>query len=170
MKTPCAKPSSLTEENPATSPAKQVTTDVVRPNLAVVMRLKQRKFRWLWQDQRKQSMLFKLLKPQQTTNVSNFGSKPLYREFWLGVSSTKEVPVARPIIVEDAKYVVDKTELEAIASSSEIREALKDEALQKLITNIDRSSNPLKALDEAMGDEAFRILKDKILLNLSKKK
>ncbi|KAG5407251.1 hypothetical protein IGI04_013370 [Brassica rapa subsp. trilocularis] len=90
----------------------------------------------------------------------------------IGASATKEVPVARPITVtaEEAKYVVDKTQLEAIASSSEIREALKDESLQKLITKIDSSSNPLKELDEAMGEEAFRMLKDKILSNLSKKK
>ncbi|XP_033143518.1 zinc finger HIT domain-containing protein 3 isoform X2 [Brassica rapa] len=90
----------------------------------------------------------------------------------IGASATKEVPVARPIKItaEEAKYVVDKTQLEAIASSSEIREALKDESLQKLITKIDSSSNPLKELDEAMGEEAFRMLKDKILSNLSKKK
>ncbi|XP_013705322.2 zinc finger HIT domain-containing protein 3 isoform X3 [Brassica napus] len=89
-----------------------------------------------------------------------------------GASATKEVPVARPITItaEEAKYVVDKTQLEAIASSSEIREALKDEALQKLIASIDSSSNPLKELDEAMGEEAFRMLKEKILSNLSKKK
>ncbi|WZY85890.1 hypothetical protein YC2023_032274 [Brassica napus] len=90
----------------------------------------------------------------------------------IGASATKEVPVARPlnITAEEAKYVVDKTQLEAIASSSEIREALKDESLQKLITKIDSSSNPLKELDEAMGEEAFRMLKEKILSNLSKKK
>ncbi|KAF3489426.1 hypothetical protein F2Q69_00057577 [Brassica cretica] len=89
-----------------------------------------------------------------------------------GASATKEVPVARPITItaEEAKYVVDKTQLEAIASSSEIREALKDEALQKLIASIDSSSNPLNELDEAMGEEAFRMLKEKILSNLSKKK
>ncbi|XP_009137810.1 zinc finger HIT domain-containing protein 3 isoform X3 [Brassica rapa] len=87
-------------------------------------------------------------------------------------SPTKEaqMAVAIPVNAEEAKHVVDKTQLEAIASSSEIREALKDESLQKLITKIDSSSNPLKELDEAMGEEAFRMLKDKILSNLSKKK
>ncbi|CAH8322377.1 unnamed protein product [Eruca vesicaria subsp. sativa] len=83
-------------------------------------------------------------------------------------SIAKEVPVARPITVEEEKYVVEKTQLEAIASSSEIREALKDEALQKLIFNIDNSSNPLQELDEAMGVEAFRVLTEKILSNISK--
>ncbi|CAG7886830.1 unnamed protein product [Brassica rapa] len=83
-------------------------------------------------------------------------------------SAAKEVPVARPITVEEEKYVVEKTQLEAIASSSEIREALKDEALQKLICSIDSSSNPLLELDEAMGVEAFRVLTEKILSNISK--
>ncbi|KAF8097784.1 hypothetical protein N665_0281s0046 [Sinapis alba] len=84
-------------------------------------------------------------------------------------STAKEVPVARrPITVEEEKYVVEKTQLEAIASSSEIREALKDEALQKLISSIDSSSNPLLELDEAMGVEAFRLLTEKILSNISK--
>ncbi|KAG2240108.1 hypothetical protein Bca52824_091110 [Brassica carinata] len=83
-------------------------------------------------------------------------------------SAPKEVPVARPITVEEEKYVLEKTQLEAIASSSEIREALKDEALQKLISSIDSSSNPLLELDEAMGVEAFRLLTEKILSNISK--
>nr|VDD48637.1 unnamed protein product [Brassica oleracea] len=83
-------------------------------------------------------------------------------------SAAKEVPVARPITVEEEKYVVEKTQLEAIASSSEIKEALKDEALQKLISTIDSSSNPLQELDEAMGVEAFRVLTEKILSNISK--
>ncbi|ESQ54360.1 hypothetical protein EUTSA_v10026155mg [Eutrema salsugineum] len=82
----------------------------------------------------------------------------------------KEVMVARPINVEEEKYVVEKTQLEAIASSSEIREALKDEALQKLICNIDSSSNPLSELDQAMGVEAFRVFTEKILSNISKSK
>ncbi|XP_056859290.1 uncharacterized protein LOC108827102 isoform X2 [Raphanus sativus] len=85
-------------------------------------------------------------------------------------SAAKDIPVARPpITVEEEKYVVEKTQLEAIASSSEIREALKDEALQKLISSIDSSSNPLQELDEAMGVEAFRVLTEKILANISKR-
>ncbi|CAA7050099.1 unnamed protein product [Microthlaspi erraticum] len=86
------------------------------------------------------------------------------------IAATPVISVARPINVEEEKFVVDKTQLEAIASSSEIREALKDEALQKLIFNIDTSSNPLKELDEAMGVEAFRIFTDKILSNISESK
>ncbi|XP_013596365.1 PREDICTED: zinc finger HIT domain-containing protein 3-like [Brassica oleracea var. oleracea] len=122
---PCVKPSS-TDEKPATSPAKEVSVDVVEKTEAKAS----------------------------------------------AACATKEaqVAVARPINVEEAKHAVKKTHLEATASSSEIREALEDEALQKLIASIDSSSNPLKELDEAMGEEAFRMLKEKILSNLSKKK
>ncbi|KFK29428.1 hypothetical protein AALP_AA7G133200 [Arabis alpina] len=83
-------------------------------------------------------------------------------------SSANEVQVARPINIEEEKYVVEKTQLEAIASYSEIREALKDEALKKLICSIDSSSNPIQELDEAMGGEAFRVFTDKILSNICK--
>ncbi|CAN8230125.1 unnamed protein product [Cochlearia groenlandica] len=83
-------------------------------------------------------------------------------------SPAKKIPMARPINVEEVKYVLEKTQLEAIASCSEIREALKDEALQKLILSIDSSSNPLQELDEAMGVESFRLLTDKILSNIAK--
>ncbi|XP_010433161.1 PREDICTED: zinc finger HIT domain-containing protein 3 isoform X2 [Camelina sativa] len=85
-------------------------------------------------------------------------------------SPAKEIPVARPLHVEEEKFVLEKAQLEAIASSSEIREALKDESLQKLIYNIDSSSNPLQELDEAMRVEAFREFTDKILSNISKSK
>ncbi|KAL1216308.1 hypothetical protein V5N11_026787 [Cardamine amara subsp. amara] len=84
------------------------------------------------------------------------------------VSPAKEGPMARPIVVEEENYVLEKAQFEAIASSSEIREALKDEALQKLIFSIDSSSNSSKELDEAMGTEAFREFTDKILLTISK--
>ncbi|XP_010451144.2 PREDICTED: zinc finger HIT domain-containing protein 3 [Camelina sativa] len=88
----------------------------------------------------------------------------------IAASPAKEVPVARPLHVEEEKFVLEKAQLEAIASSSEIRDALKDEALQKLIYNIDSSSNPLQELDQAMGVEAFREFTDKILSNISKSK
>ncbi|CAB81470.1 putative protein [Arabidopsis thaliana] len=84
---------------------------------------------------------------------------------FVAASPAKEVPVKRP---EEANDVVEKTQQKASASSSEIREALKDEPLQKLIYSIDSSSNPLQELDEAMGIEAFREFTDKILSNISK--
>ncbi|KAK6238924.1 hypothetical protein QUC31_004393 [Theobroma cacao] len=54
-------------------------------------------------------------------------------------------------------------QLQAIASSSEVREALKDEHLQKLISDIDSSPDAMNELDKAMGVDVFRIFSDKIL-------
>ncbi|CAK7349463.1 unnamed protein product [Dovyalis caffra] len=48
------------------------------------------------------------------------------------------------------------------ASSSEIRDILMDESLQKLICNIDCSADPESELDKAMGVDAFCIFTDKL--------
>ncbi|XP_039034855.1 uncharacterized protein LOC120171144 [Hibiscus syriacus] len=49
------------------------------------------------------------------------------------------------------------------ASSDEVREALKDEHLRKLISDIDSSPDALNELDKAMGVDVFRIFSDNIL-------
>ncbi|CAN7014935.1 unnamed protein product, partial [Brassica rapa subsp. trilocularis] len=150
---PCVKPSS-TDEKPATSPAKEVSVDVVEKTEVKASGSSDA-------SPTKEAQMAVAI-PVNAEEAKHVVDKTQLEA--IGASATKEVPVARPITVtaEEAKYVVDKTQLEAIASSSEIREALKDESLQKLITKIDSSSNPLKELDEAMGEEAFRMLKDKI--------
>lgn len=76
----------------------------------------------------------------------------------------------RPIYVDHASEVLKKEQLEAIASSSEILEALKDEDIQKLIYNIDSSPDAEKELDRAMESEAFRIFTDKILSTINSDK
>ncbi|CAF2029474.1 unnamed protein product [Brassica oleracea] len=161
LKIPCVK-SSSTDEKPATSPAKEVSVDVVEKTEA--------KASGSSAACATKEAQVAVARPINVEEAKHAVDKTHLEA--TGASATKEVPVARPITItaEEAKYVVDKTQLEAIASSSEIREALKDEALQKLIASIDTSSNPLKELDEAMGEEAFRMLKEKILSNLSKKK
>ncbi|KAL9318255.1 hypothetical protein ACSQ67_014772 [Phaseolus vulgaris] len=45
------------------------------------------------------------------------------------------------VVVEETSEVLQKFQLEAIASSSEIRDSLNDKALQELICRIDSSSN-----------------------------
>ncbi|XP_021275191.1 zinc finger HIT domain-containing protein 3 isoform X2 [Herrania umbratica] len=52
---------------------------------------------------------------------------------------------------------------ERSTSSSEVRKALKDEHLQKLISDIDSSPDAMNELDKAMGVDVFRIFSDKIL-------
>ncbi|KAM3689636.1 hypothetical protein ACB094_09G060800 [Castanea mollissima] len=71
--------------------------------------------------------------------------------------------VERPLTVEKPGDVLQKLQLEAIASSSEIRDALKDGNLQKLIDNIDGSPDAENELDKAMGVEVFRTFTEKIL-------
>lgn len=70
--------------------------------------------------------------------------------------------VDRPIYVGDQNEILEKLQLEAIASSSEIHNSLNDERLQKLILAIDGSPDPEIELDKAMEDEAFRIFSSKI--------
>ncbi|XP_042971589.1 uncharacterized protein LOC122303732 isoform X9 [Carya illinoinensis] len=48
------------------------------------------------------------------------------------------------------------------ASSGEIRDALKDENLQKIIRNIDCSPDAENELEKAMGVEAFCMFTDKL--------
>lgn len=63
--------------------------------------------------------------------------------------------------------MLQKSQLESIASSSEIRDVLKDGELQKLISSIISSSNAENELDKAMENEIFRIFSNKILSTLS---
>ncbi|XP_007049879.2 PREDICTED: zinc finger HIT domain-containing protein 3 [Theobroma cacao] len=84
--------------------------------------------------------------------------------------STKERSTASPrfqvekkLEVDDPSEMLQILQLQAIASSSEVREALKDEHLQKLISDIDSSPDGMNELDKAMGVDVFRIFSDKIL-------
>ncbi|KAH7577752.1 hypothetical protein JRO89_XS01G0294400 [Xanthoceras sorbifolium] len=74
-----------------------------------------------------------------------------------------ELPVEKPLPADEPSEVLQKVQLESIASSSEIRDALKDESLQKLISDIDGSPDAENALDKAMEVEVFRIFTDKVL-------
>lgn len=74
--------------------------------------------------------------------------------------------VERPYLVDEPCEVLQKSQLESIASSSEIRYALKNKELQELIYNIDYSPDAVKELDKAMGSEVFRIFSDKVLFQV----
>ncbi|KAB2600582.1 zinc finger HIT domain-containing protein 3 [Pyrus ussuriensis x Pyrus communis] len=74
-----------------------------------------------------------------------------------------ELLVERPLVVEEPREVLQRPQLEATASSSEIHSALKDENLRKLILSIDCSPDAEKELEKAMGVDAFQIFTDKIL-------
>lgn len=70
--------------------------------------------------------------------------------------------VERKLEVDDPSEVLQILQMQAIASSSEVREALKDEHLQKLISDIDSSPDAMNELDKAMRVDVFRIFSDKI--------
>ncbi|XP_062079213.1 uncharacterized protein LOC133783571 [Humulus lupulus] len=71
--------------------------------------------------------------------------------------------IERPLQVAEPTKVLQSSQLEALASSSEICNTLKDENIQKLVCDIDNSSDPEKDLDKAMESEVFRAFTDKIL-------
>ncbi|XP_062021995.1 uncharacterized protein LOC133738460 [Rosa rugosa] len=82
-------------------------------------------------------------------------------------TAAPESVVKRPITVTEPSAVLERQQLEAIASSSEIRDALKDESLQRLIESIDCSPDAENELDKAMDVEMFRIFTDKILSTIN---
>ncbi|KAK9726503.1 hypothetical protein RND81_05G220200 [Saponaria officinalis] len=79
-------------------------------------------------------------------------------------TTIRDPHVERPIYVDEECEVLERSQLESIAASSEIRDALKDENLRNLVKNIDSSSNPKEELEKAMGLDVFRIFSEKVLL------
>ncbi|XP_058105421.1 uncharacterized protein LOC131248919 isoform X1 [Magnolia sinica] len=91
----------------------------------------------------------------------------------------KEIPCAKPVSVEakpplillrersyevgEQSWMLQKAQLESVATSNEIRDALKDEELRKLICKIDCSPDAENELDKAMEGQIFREFTDKIL-------
>ncbi|XP_004495024.1 uncharacterized protein [Cicer arietinum] len=78
-----------------------------------------------------------------------------------------EALVEKPLVVDKTSEVLQKFQLEAIASSSEIRDALNNKVLQELICRIDCSPNAENELDKAMAEEAFRMFTEKILSTIN---
>ncbi|GAU28099.1 hypothetical protein TSUD_223400 [Trifolium subterraneum] len=77
-----------------------------------------------------------------------------------------EALVAKPLAV-DKKEVLKQSQLEALASSSEIRDALNDKALQELIYRIACSPNAENEVDKAMAEEEFQVFTAKILSTIN---
>ncbi|XP_058105425.1 uncharacterized protein LOC131248919 isoform X2 [Magnolia sinica] len=65
--------------------------------------------------------------------------------------------------VGEQSWMLQKAQLESVATSNEIRDALKDEELRKLICKIDCSPDAENELDKAMEGQIFREFTDKIL-------
>ncbi|XP_075507138.1 uncharacterized protein LOC142543646 [Primulina tabacum] len=73
----------------------------------------------------------------------------------------------KPLYVEEPSEVLQGVQLESIASSSEIRDAIKDEKLKKLICDIDSALDPEKELHKVMEMEEFRLFTEKILATIT---
>ncbi|KAI3973102.1 hypothetical protein MKX01_019760 [Papaver californicum] len=73
----------------------------------------------------------------------------------------------RSLEVEEPKLILHERKLESIVLSNEIRDALKDEKLCKLISSIDSATNSENELENAMEMEDFRKLSEKILSIIS---
>ncbi|KVH94207.1 zinc finger HIT domain-containing protein 3 [Cynara cardunculus var. scolymus] len=73
------------------------------------------------------------------------------------------VDVDRACYVDDISDVLPHSQLECIALSNEIRDAMKGKELQELIRNIDCSADAEAELDKAMKQEEFRLFTEKIL-------
>ncbi|OMO70578.1 Zinc finger, HIT-type [Corchorus olitorius] len=78
-------------------------------------------------------------------------------------SASSRFQVERRLEVDDPSEVLQVLQMQAIASASEVREALKDEHLQNIISDIDSSPDAMNELDKAMGVDVFCIFSDKIL-------
>ncbi|CAL5207105.1 unnamed protein product [Lathyrus oleraceus] len=98
----------------------------------------------------------------KTTALESHVEKPSVVE-----NTVLEAVVEKPLLVDKRGQVLDQFQLEAIASSSEIRDALNNKSLQELVCRIDCSPNAENELDKAMADEAFRVFTDKILSTIN---
>lgn len=65
--------------------------------------------------------------------------------------------------VEDLSWLVDNNRLRSLAELKGIQDALRDPELQRMILQIDGSSEPEKELEKVMEGQAFREFTDKIL-------
>jgi hypothetical protein len=84
--------------------------------------------------------------------------------------STDSQPTQPPRSFEEEDeqgWRLHRTQLEAVVASSEIRNILKDQELQKIILRIDSSENAEEELDKAMEGPHFQEFTDKILSIIS---
>ncbi|KAK1267280.1 hypothetical protein QJS04_geneDACA000131 [Acorus gramineus] len=69
--------------------------------------------------------------------------------------------------IDEDNCVLKRSQLESIAASNEIRDALRNDELRKSILKIDSSKDAFEELDKAMEGQNFKEFADKILCLLS---
>ncbi|KAI8523163.1 hypothetical protein RHMOL_Rhmol13G0052300 [Rhododendron molle] len=105
------------------------------------------------------------VKPESSANQTKPNqSEPESSAAEVKLTSGVVVHAERPYHVDETGEVLQQLQLQSIASSSEICDALKDEELQKLICNIDCSPDAMNEIDKAMELDVFRIFTDKVSL------
>ncbi|PUZ54141.1 hypothetical protein GQ55_5G106100 [Panicum hallii var. hallii] len=75
----------------------------------------------------------------------------------------EEVTRSSGLVEDGTKCPNDKDQHPSLSEVKEIRDALRDPELQKMILKIDGSSEPEKELEKVMEGQAFRQFTDKIL-------
>ncbi|KAI4365730.1 hypothetical protein MLD38_021694 [Melastoma candidum] len=85
-------------------------------------------------------------------------------------SLVTELPSDQPLRVDAPDCIIQQAQLESLASSSDIREALKDKGLRELIKKIDTSADAECELDKAMEMEDFHLFSEKILSAIAQDK
>ncbi|PIA36092.1 hypothetical protein AQUCO_03400178v1 [Aquilegia coerulea] len=73
------------------------------------------------------------------------------------------LPPNKVFQIADPSHLLQRSQLDSIALSTEIRDALKDRDLQNIINKIDSSADAARELDKAMELEGFRNFTEKVL-------
>uniref|UniRef100_M8BI94 Uncharacterized protein n=1 Tax=Aegilops tauschii TaxID=37682 RepID=M8BI94_AEGTA len=77
--------------------------------------------------------------------------------------SPNTVCPTKALEVEDPSWLVDRNRLRSLVELNEVKDALRDSELQKMILQIDGSSEPEKELEKLMEGQAFQQFANKIL-------
>lgn len=81
---------------------------------------------------------------------------------WPAQSPNTVCPI-KALEVEDPSWLVDRNRLRSLVELNEVRDALRDSELQKMILQIEGSSEPEKELEKLMEGQAFQQFANKIL-------
>lgn len=104
---------------------------------------------------------------QKILHQEEISKSALQEEVTLHTTCTAESPntacPTKALEVEDLSWLVDNNRLRSLAELKGIHDALRDPELQRMILQIDGSSEPEKELEKVMEGQAFREFTDKIL-------
>ncbi|XP_044977833.1 zinc finger HIT domain-containing protein 3 isoform X3 [Hordeum vulgare subsp. vulgare] len=100
--------------------------------------------------------------PQEETNKTLLQEKVSVDTTWPAQSPNTVCPT-KALEIEDPSWLVDRTRLRSLVELNEVRDALRDSELQKMILQIEGSSEPEKELEKLMEGQTFQQFANKIL-------